>query len=469
MESNVFAPQTINLQRMIALIGMHGTGKSLFLRMIDAAFGYSELIYCPPFLKGYQGTYFKSAVPGAEGTVEISLKTPSGTVSHVVELGQPAEKRADIWKADIGESFHVWYADPIGAFNEFSYMYDNYDFTKARPKSEIKWEVTRADLDALRNILGRRYDRVTITSGRVDSELEMPSIFAHLGSKTFDNTAMSQGELWVHYINWFLRNEGDTGDLALLDEPEAFLAVQGRRPFIDQIAKIALRNDRQFVIGTHSPEMLARFPLTHVRMCVPSDSGIQIVTPKSLVEIHDCVGIDTPIRALALVEDNLAKLLLSAIFARFDIALGREVEIIAVGGTAEALHGQRIMGKAQRISCVAVLDGDQLTDPAAPSEADCVFYLPGPECPEDQLAASALHSIDLASKMTGIDADQIAIAINSCLHLDHQYILGRIAERLGYSEDFLTQIFIQLWLRRPEISREAEKLAVNVRNILLNV
>ena len=163
----------------------------------------------------------------------------------------------------------------------------------------------------------------------------MPFISAHLGSKALDNTVMSQGELWAHYTNWFLESESDRGHLALLDEPEAFLASQGRRPLIDNIARLALGNDRQFMIGTHSPEMLARFPLSHVRMCVPSEAGTRIVTPQSLVQVHDCVGIETPIRSLAFVEDDLAKILLSAIFARFDIALTREVEIIPVGGAGK--------------------------------------------------------------------------------------------------------------------------------------
>ena len=295
----------------------------------------------------------------------------------------------------------------------------------------------------------------------------MPFVVGYLGAKRLDNTAMSQGELWVHYINWFLGHEGDTGDLALLDEPEAFLAAQGRRPFIDHIAKLALSNDRQILIGTHSPEMLDRFPLGNVRMCVPSESGTQIVTPRSPVEIRDCVGIETPVQALALVEDELAKLLLSAIFARFDIALSREVEIVAAGGAAEALHGQRIMGKAQRISCVAVLDGDQVADIPDGFQAGAVFFLPGQERPEDQLVRSALDSIGRISDVIGICADQISTAINSCAYLDHQYILGKIAERLGQSETTLTQVFIQVWLQGIGISREAERLAADVRNVLI--
>ena len=132
-------------------------------------------------------------------------------------------------------------------------------------------------MDMLNNILGRRYDAVTVRDGHVDDEVDMPFISARLGAKIFDNTTMSQGELWVHYISWFLEAAEDKGHLALIDEPESFLAAQGRREFIDYIARAALRNDRQVVIGTHSPEILSRFPLANVRMCIPGDSGTQYI------------------------------------------------------------------------------------------------------------------------------------------------------------------------------------------------
>ena len=90
---------------MIALIGLHGTGKSLFLRMIEAAFGYVAPVYSPPFLKGNSHMVLKSNVPAPEGTVEISLKTPSRIVTHTIDLSEPAETRTKLWKRDTGDSF----------------------------------------------------------------------------------------------------------------------------------------------------------------------------------------------------------------------------------------------------------------------------------------------------------------------------------------------------------------------------
>ena len=244
----------------------------------------------------------------------------------------------------------AWYTDPVSALWEVWYNRDSYDFESGPVPAEPERKLSAADLNALNNILGRRYDSVTVRSG--------PAIYAKLGSNTFHSDTMSQGEAWVHHINWFLELEKNKGHLALIDEPESFLAAQGRRAFIDQIARSALRSDRQVVIGTHSLEILSRFPLANVRMFIPGSSGIQIVTPRSLIQIHDCVGIQTPIHGIALVEDELAKRLLVAIFAQYDTALTREVEVIPAGGAPEVIGGSR-MEKTDRLSCFAILDGDQ--------------------------------------------------------------------------------------------------------------
>lgn len=436
IESNVFAPQTIKLDRIVAFIGLHGTGKSLFLRMMEASFGYTTPVYSPPFLPDSSEIYQRSENLPIRGIVEVSLRTPSGNICRTVDLSQPPELRAQVWKEIFGENFMAWYADPTGAFTELHFMSDGYSFTHESTNSELERELSSSDLDALNNILGRRYDSVTVRSEHFNDQLVMPCLYARLGSRIFDNTMMSQGELWVHYINWFLEYEKDKGHLALIDEPESFLAAAGRRPFIDRIAQSALRSNRQVAIGTHSPEILSRFPLANIRMFIPSDSGIQIKVPRSLTDIQDFVGIQTPIRGLALVEDELAKQLLDAIFARYDSALTREVEIIVTDGASKVKIGSQILEKADRLTCFAILDANERTgqpevdtsESVEESESSAITlrFLPGTECPERELIASTLKEIDWFAELIGVHTDQVFTAINTCRHLDHQYLLGRL-------------------------------------------
>ena len=52
VESSVFAPQRIELARVVAFIGLHGTGKTLLLCMLESAFGHINYGAAPPFIKG---------------------------------------------------------------------------------------------------------------------------------------------------------------------------------------------------------------------------------------------------------------------------------------------------------------------------------------------------------------------------------------------------------------------------------
>jgi hypothetical protein len=425
IESNVFAPQEVKLERALAFIGLHGTGKSLILRVLESAFGFATPIYSPPFLPARVSPN-SFALP-LEGVIEVSLNTPSGRVHHIIDLSWTEQRRADSWKQDIGDSFSAWYLDPVSSFANLQFLWDNYDFTSEPASYESEYYLRRADLDAMNNILGRRYDKVKIRSGKVDNtaddNMAVPFIRAQLGSRTFDNTVMSQGELWVHYTNWFMEHEATKGCLALLDEPETFLAAQGRRPFIDYVAQLALRNHHQLIIGTHSSEILSRFPITNTRICVPGDSGIHIIAPESLAQIYDSVGIDMPIRGLALVEDELAKTVLTSIFARYDTALTREIEIIPVEGASEVLKAKSILTKSNRLVSFAILDADQrshLSDRISNDVTPPFYFLPGIKSPEDQLIMNAHDQVDWISDVLGISSDRIIIAVRSCQHLDHQ-------------------------------------------------
>ncbi|MGD0373180.1 MAG: hypothetical protein ABSB01_01145 [Streptosporangiaceae bacterium] len=471
-DSNVFAPQLIEFHRATAFIGLHGSGKSLLLRMIEAAFGYTSPSYVPPFFIGQSSPVFQ--IPTVEGIMDVSLRTPAGIISHTVDLSQPAERRAEIWEQDVRESFAAWYTDPYGALSWLSHMYDNYDFGSECGGSEIERHIEGPELNEVRNILGRSYKRITVRSAFIDDgagdDLHLPFFSAVLGSKTFDNTTMSQGELWVHYVSWFLEHEVSKGELALLDEPEAFLAARGRRPFIDYVAHQALRRDLQVIIGTHSPEVLSRFPLANIRMCIPGGSGIQVLTPTSRFQIRECIGIETPLRGLVLVEDELAQQLLNGIFARYDTALASEVEVIPVGGASEVANGLRILQSANRLMCFGILDADQRQTAADWSDASrgSVLFLPGDRSPEEEVLTSAIKESRWLAEMIDTSTDDILIAISSCQDLDHQYRVNRVARQLGYSESALISMLVLAWLRQPEIAQEAEQLARKIRSGLRN-
>ena len=460
IESDILAPQLIEFGRAIAFVGLHGAGKSLILRTIRVALGYVNQYGTPPFLN------FKEIT----GIVRLTLKTPAGLISHTVDLSQPSNERAKIWKNDLA-TFSASYIDSHEAFAWLTYMFENFtDFYPSRSK-----DISKEGLDSFRNIIGRAYDRVSIQSAMMDDgvgdNLQLPFITAESGAKVLDNTTMSQGELWVYYMHWFLRNEVDTGGLALIDEPEAFIAARGRRPFIDHIARQALSRRLQLVVGTHSPEILSRFPLANIRMCIPGDNGIRVISPTSLFQIHEHIGIETPVRGLVVVEDEMARQLLNFIFARYDTALTREIDIFVAGnggGEANVMTALKLLSSPSRLTCLAVLDADQrhkefrTTDKSRSS----IHFLPGDKAPERELLANAQAEPQWIADAIGATPGDIIIAINSHKDVDHQYQIKHIARHLGYKEENMISELTNAWLRQPRIARQAEELVKAIRNSL---
>jgi len=250
------------------------------------------------------------------------------------------------------------------------------------------------------------------------------------------------------------------GDVALIDEPEAFLAARAHRPFIDQIAQQAVRRELQLIVATHSSDVLARFPLDNIRMFIQADDGIRIVKPASSFRIRDSIGIETPLRAIILVEDELAKQLLTALFARYNVALTREADIIPAGGVSEVINGLRALRNSGRLSCMGVLDGDQHTIVRADSNLDnyALFFLPGSDSPEEELLASAAREASWLAETMGVTINDIMIAVSSCRDVDHQYQLRRLAPQLGCTKSTMIYMLVQAWLRSQRISSAAENL-----------
>jgi hypothetical protein len=441
------------------------------MRLLEAAFGYIDYAaQTPPFFHDSDVRLDTEAITPIEGIIEVTLRTANGLTSHIVDLAKSQAQRAEIWKNDLDGSYSVWYMGPLLAFAELSFLFGDYNFRRYIPTSyaiKVSRKLTADELRSMQNILGRSYDHLSVETIDADGT-DLPYFSGTYQSRNIYSSAMSNGELWVHYINWWLQDIPE-GSLALIDEPEAFLAARGRRPFIDHIATQALRRKLQLIVATHSPEVLARFPLDNIRMCVAGNDGIQVIPPTSLVQIQDIIGMSVPVRVLVLVEDDLAKQLLSEVFAQYDIALTREAEIIPVGGASEVINGLRILGQMNRLGIVGVLDADERGKdrPKAQVKADpideFVYFLPGDNTPEEELLSGARRQAAWIGKTMGRTVNDIVVAINSCQSLDHQYQLKYLASQFGRTESAVIFMLTQAWLRNTSIRKQAEKLAKDIR------
>jgi hypothetical protein len=164
---------------------------------------------------------------------------------------------------------------------------------------------------------------------------------------------------------------------------------------------------------------------------------------------------------LILVEDELAREILTTLFIRYDRALTKEAEIICAGGEGQVKNGLKILQDAARLSRVGVLDGDKRNITFA--SVGPVFFLPGTSFPEDELISAASRDLRGIATRINVSMEDMLAAISSCRGMDHQYWIKVIARHLGFTESVITYELTQVWLADEIIQEEAKQLVNAIR------
>jgi predicted ATPase len=442
IESDVFEQQSISFAPATVIVGSHGAGKTLLLRLLQAAFGYRS--YTPPFV-GVQKYRDLESRP-VTGVVEVTVATKEHQVTRIVDLSAPDEERWKLWAEG------------------FLFYFQELDWGRDHVITERSYKAK--ELSALRNILGRHYESVTRQTISLDSETDSegyfvhtaPYIIAEMSGQKFDSTMLSLGEFWVHHVLWE-QDQLAEGCLLLLDEPESFLATRGHRPFIDEVARRSLDNQTQLIVATHSPGVLSRFPTKNMRMCVRGTGGkIRVIQPESLSQVRNIVGINIPTKTIALVEDAFAARILRAIFGHMNTPLAG-IEVIPADGKSKVIAGVEILAKSEQIRFLGVLDADQRSIVKGNPQ---LLTLPGTLDPETELLDYALSHPDQIGATLGRTPDAVLAALDSREFLDHQYQPAHFADQLGLDEAHVVNVLVQLWLTDQKIKEQALRLVAEL-------
>ena len=81
-------------------------------------------------------------------------------------------------------------------------------------------------------------------------------VFTTSDSKELDVSDLSSGEKHMLVVFYELLFKSQTNSLILIDEPELSLHVAWQEDFLDNIFKISEVNDMEFLIATHSPQII---------------------------------------------------------------------------------------------------------------------------------------------------------------------------------------------------------------------
>lgn len=214
--------------------------------------------------------------------------------------------------------------------------------------------------------------------------------------------------------------------LVLIDEVEAGLHPWVQQLLMLQLQKLALQNDLQVIVTSHSPIVLNAVPETG-RIFLERDEAGRVSVVSAYRDIVQNALYGRPAHTLnVLCEDDVAEAMLLGIFDHIAPREGIKRESIKVGRDTGAgefpMHARAFRKFGQIDNVVFVLDGDRRgsdderkIQDAAGREVP-VFFLPGrqgPEawawdrlrqCGDEYASAFGIDANDLARRMRRIDA-----------------------------------------------------------------
>lgn len=421
----------------------------------------------PPFYRGRRYSNLRTEMrPSLSGECQVSLSRPGGLIEYVVDFTQPTKRGSASEVVESGGQIvpdvinpHVVSVDINTFFQDF-YLSDLED-EEAAGVPEIQ---KKADLDALRDILGVTYQEVIYIPVDVGHGFDFPYAKAKKDGEWIDSHQMSHGELCVHYIRWVLKHP--TNGVVLLDEPEANIAPRGHAALLDEIARLARVSKSQVVLSTHSAAFLSRVPLAWVRMCVRPSMVPLIIEPSRPSDLRDTLGIENPLKLLILVEDDAAQHLLNMILTVHSFPLLSESEIVAAGSWRDVLTTTKAVFKSSRISALAVLDGDQRSE--APEDPR-VFFLPGNEAPEKVLFKHAASQSDQMAEKLGCSLASMNVYIAGMLGLEHHQWLTFLSRRTGQDWHYCLRSVFDVWHTDPRNSEACEHLTREIEAAALSL
>jgi energy-coupling factor transporter ATP-binding protein EcfA2 len=468
IDSEIFADQSIDLTPFTVLVGAHGSGKTAFLRTLQAALGeYTGAAQFPPFIDYHFYSPFPEREKRLKGRWEVTIREGLATHTAAVDLSGEIERRRSVWNALLTDPMIVEYANPISALSELVFLWQSMGHID---DSELinPARLNKQDVTGLRAILGRKYEEVevhTFDNDNLDRPYA-PYIRARVGEAWVDSTMMSLGELWVHHVINFVLRFASSNQVILVDEPEAFVSPRGQRAFIDEIARYALRSHVQIIIATHSPNIFESLPLKHLRICLSTHEGARLVVPKNSSQVRDAIGVETPLHGVVFVEDDMAARMLASLLDLIHPLLSRSIDVVPSGGVQQAVQAAMVMRAAARLRTAIVLDGDQQNQP--PSTGDvAVMFLPGTRPPEEELIEVVSRRPESLAERLGCDVDLIYAVHDTIRFTGHQDWLRRLASRLGTPEPVLFDAILRIWLERSANRSMATELIADLARRLL--
>ena len=219
------------------------------------------------------------------------------------------------------------------------------------------------------------------------------------------------------------------GALVLIDEVEAGLHPWVQQLLMMHLQQLALRNDLQIIVTTHSPVVLDSVPLNGKIFLDREDtSGKVVVRPAYRDLIQNALYGRTNEKLKILCEDDIAESILEGVLDHLLPKEGIHKDAVQIGRDTGAnqfpLHAETLRKFGQIQDTLFVLDGDQRNGEiaekikAAAKASVQVLFLPGNERPENWIWETLKQIPDIDLAQLGINRETLSADMN---RLDSTY------------------------------------------------
>ena len=354
-----------------------------------------------------------------KATIDFDYQTPEGSRSMQWRRSEKGWSRNYFGRKNTSQPERQVYLRTLNSLNSPSRL--NISIMWSSRSSRFEMEeipLTPSQIEFAHQMLPFKYSEV-INFSRGSNNL----LFAAQESgAVYSELHMAAGERVILRLSQEITQLN--GALVLIDEVEAGLHPWVQQLLMLHLQQLALRNDLQIIVTTHSPVVLDSVPLNgKIFLDRDNASGEVVVRPAYRDLIQNALyGRSNEVLKL-LCEDEIAESILEGVF---DFLLPQErikwksVQIGRDTGASEfPMHARSLAKFGQIKDTVFILDGDQrggkierkIRD-AAQRSVD-ILFLPGKETPESWVMECLRNISDADALQLGVNQASLSDIINN--------------------------------------------------------
>jgi hypothetical protein len=225
-------------------------------------------------------------------------------------------------------------------------------------------QLDNAQVAAVSSTLGRSYDEITVVAHRYFG-FDGVSVRLRASGLNYSEAFAGSGEFAVVMLVLVV-SEARPRSLILLDEPEISLHPGAQQRLMAFIRGQAKARHHQFVLSTHSPDIIRDLPDEAIKVfqARPGDGRIELLSQTSApADAFFRLGVPVSGERMIYVEDKLAGAVVERAIRILGEAAYARARIAVLPGGANEIQARMIPVLAlSGAECLGMLDGDQRKD-----------------------------------------------------------------------------------------------------------